>query len=187
MDWRSIFNFDLQLFLNIWNFFIKKPVKMFNYMYNNSINFVFENQSSKLCCEVFADVNAIYFTALWRIMNVWRSFETLKPNFRENAFYIIFTIKMDVTVINQRPYHVECTASRPISEVKQRWVWLVLGWVTAWEHQMLLAFFFFFFLASHMDADLQCPERSLLRSAFYEWHCWTDWVHHLYRQFGKNG
>ena len=35
---------------------------------------------------------------------------------------------------------VECTASRPISEVKQRWVWLVLGWVTAWEHQMLLAF-----------------------------------------------
>ena len=36
--------------------------------------------------------------------------------------------------------HIECTASRPISEVKQRWVWLVLGWVTAWEHQMLLAF-----------------------------------------------
>ena len=24
-------------------------------------------------------------------------------------------------------------------------------------------------------------------SAFYEWHCWTDWVHRLYRQFGKNG
>ena len=40
----------------------------------------------------------------------------------------------------QRPYHVEHTASRPISEVKQRWVWLVLGWVTAWEYQMLLAF-----------------------------------------------
>ena len=40
----------------------------------------------------------------------------------------------------QRPYHVECTASRPISEVKQRWAWLVLGWVTAWEHQVLLAF-----------------------------------------------
>ena len=44
----------------------------------------------------------------------------------------------------QRPYHVERTASRPISEVKQRWVWLVLGWVTAWEHQMLLAFNNFF-------------------------------------------
>ena len=37
----------------------------------------------------------------------------------------------------QRPYHVECTASRPISEVKQRWVWLVVGWVTVWEYQIL--------------------------------------------------
>ena len=45
--------------------------------------------------------------------------------------------------LRQRPYHVERTASRPISEVKQRWVWLVLGWVTAWEHQMLLAFHYF--------------------------------------------
>ena len=42
--------------------------------------------------------------------------------------------------LRQRSYHVENTASRPISEVKQRWVWSVLGWVTAWEHQMLLAF-----------------------------------------------
>ena len=40
----------------------------------------------------------------------------------------------------QRPYHVESTGSRPITAVKQRWVWSVLGWVTAWEHQMLLAF-----------------------------------------------
>ena len=45
-------------------------------------------------------------------------------------------------VLGQRPYHVEHTASRPISEVKQRWVWLVLGWVTAWEYQMLLAFYY---------------------------------------------
>ena len=30
-------------------------------------------------------------------------------------------------------------AARPISAVKQRWVWLVVGWVTAWEHQMLMA------------------------------------------------
>ena len=42
----------------------------------------------------------------------------------------------------QRPYHVESTASRPISEVKQRCVWIVLGWVTAWEHQMLLVIYF---------------------------------------------
>ena len=47
------------------------------------------------------------------------------------------------TAHRQRPYHVECTASRPISEVKQRRVWLVLGWETAWEHRMLLAFLFY--------------------------------------------
>ena len=42
----------------------------------------------------------------------------------------------------QRPYHVEHTSSRPITEVKQRWVQSVLGWVTAWEHWMLLALLF---------------------------------------------
>ena len=30
-----------------------------------------------------------------------------------------------------RPYHVEHTGSRPITEVKQHRAWLVLGWVTA--------------------------------------------------------
>ena len=32
------------------------------------------------------------------------------------------------------PYHVESTSSRPITEVKQHWAALVLGWVTAWEY-----------------------------------------------------
>ena len=32
---------------------------------------------------------------------------------------------------SQRPYHAECTSSRPITEVKQHWALLVLGWVTA--------------------------------------------------------
>ena len=35
-----------------------------------------------------------------------------------------------------RPYHAECTCSRPITEVKQYWSGLVLGWVTAWEWMM---------------------------------------------------
>ena len=39
-----------------------------------------------------------------------------------------------------RPYHVESTSSRLITEVKQHWVVLVLGWVTAWEYTMLYAF-----------------------------------------------
>ncbi len=33
-------------------------------------------------------------------------------------------------------YHVECTGSRPITEVKQRRARLVLGWVTAWEYRV---------------------------------------------------
>lgn len=40
----------------------------------------------------------------------------------------------------QRPYHVEYTGSRPITEVKQRRARLVLGWVTAWEHRVPLPF-----------------------------------------------
>ena len=40
----------------------------------------------------------------------------------------------------QRPYHVEYTSSRPITEVKQHWARIVLGWETAWELLVLLAF-----------------------------------------------
>ena len=40
----------------------------------------------------------------------------------------------------QRPYHVECTSSRPITEVKQHWARIVLRWETAWELLVLLAF-----------------------------------------------
>ena len=44
----------------------------------------------------------------------------------------------------QRPYHAERTGSRPITEVKQRRASSVLGWVTAWEHGVLLAYQLFF-------------------------------------------
>ena len=40
-------------------------------------------------------------------------------------------------IFRLRPYYVEYTGSRPITEVKQRRAWLVLGWVTAWEYQVL--------------------------------------------------
>ena len=43
----------------------------------------------------------------------------------------------------QRPYHGENTRSRLISEVKHRWVWLVLVLETNWESQVLLTFAFF--------------------------------------------
>ncbi|XP_014473078.1 PREDICTED: uncharacterized protein LOC106743593 isoform X2 [Dinoponera quadriceps] len=47
----------------------------------------------------------------------------------------------------QRPYHAENTSSRPITAVKQRWARLVLGWVTTWEHRMMLSSFFFISLS----------------------------------------
>ena len=47
----------------------------------------------------------------------------------------------------QRPYHVEHTGSRPITEVKQRRARSVLGWVTAWEHRVPLAFCWIFFIS----------------------------------------
>ena len=52
--------------------------------------------------------------------------------------------RMVFAVCRQRPYHVESTGSRPITEVKQRRARLVPGWVTAWEHRVLLATFFLF-------------------------------------------
>ena len=42
----------------------------------------------------------------------------------------------------QRPYHVGTTGSRSITKVKLRRARLVLGWVTAWEHRVLLVSFF---------------------------------------------
>ena len=36
-----------------------------------------------------------------------------------------------------RPYHAESTGSRPITEVKPRRAWIVLGWATALEPQVL--------------------------------------------------
>ena len=51
----------------------------------------------------------------------------------------------------QRPYHVEHTSSRPITEVKQHWAWIVLGWETAWELQVLLASFYVNLSLSYME------------------------------------
>ena len=70
-----------------------------------------------------------------------------------------------LAVCRQRPYHVESTGSRPITEVKQRRARLVLGWVTAWEHQVLLAtFFFFFFFLLFLS-----PPNPLAASVIFFW------------------
>ena len=41
------------------------------------------------------------------------------------------------TAFGLRPYHAESTGSRPITEVKPRRAWIVLGWATALEPQVL--------------------------------------------------
>ena len=55
-----------------------------------------------------------------------------------------------------RPYHVENTSSRPITEVKQHWAALVLGWVTAWEYAVLYS------LLPSPDIQSEFPNESSL-------------------------
>ena len=78
------------------NYFKKciiKPVKMFNYIYNNyELNFFGENLTMIHCCEIFADVNAVYFTALQWIMNDWDWFETLKTQLLGKRIWILFLL-----------------------------------------------------------------------------------------------
>ena len=60
-----------------------------------------------------------------------------KTVFIHNFCHIVFHI---------RPHYPENTASRPICEVKQGQVRLVLAWGTSWEVRMLYIFFAFFLL-----------------------------------------
>ncbi|GAU99852.1 hypothetical protein RvY_10792 [Ramazzottius varieornatus] len=57
-------------------------------------------------------------------------------------WFICLLIAENVWSFCLRPYHVECSRSRSISEDKLRRARLVLRWVTAWEHRVLQALFF---------------------------------------------
>ena len=46
------------------------------------------------------------------------------------------------SVCRLQRYHVENTGSHPITELKQRRAWLVLGWVTSWEYGALSMYTF---------------------------------------------
>ena len=50
---------------------------------------------------------------------------------------ITFKWGISLSISRLRPYHPEHARSRPISEAKQGRAWLVLGWETAWEYQVL--------------------------------------------------
>lgn len=58
-----------------------------------------------------------------------------KHGSRDLTYKTIFPYAIDC----QRPYHVEYTGSRLITEVKQHRARLVLAWVTGWEYRVLLA------------------------------------------------
>ena len=83
---------------NIKNF-VSKNMSKYLTMYRIIIYiFFFLNQASILCCEVFADVNAIYITSLWWIMIVWtlkRFSNSKNPTFGKTHFNNIFTMKVN--------------------------------------------------------------------------------------------
>ena len=66
-------------------------------------------------------------------------------SFSSAIFFEIYQLEYTTFYLGscQRPYHAEHTGSRPITEVKQHRASSVLGWETAWEHGVLLAFYFF--------------------------------------------
>ena len=71
-----------------------------------------------------------------------------------------------------RPYHVESTSSRLITEVKQHWALWVLGWVTTWEHRVLKTFLLIFCLYLRQFVALWCSPEEILNpfctiSAFF--------------------
>ena len=85
-------------------------------------------------------------------------------------------------LFRQRPYHAEHTSSRPITEVKQHWAQSVLGWVTAWEHWVLLAFSLFMNFLSfwqtlcHLEFGSK-PQTSAPKSGSFNhrWRC-SSWA-----------
>jgi hypothetical protein len=79
----------------------------------------------------------------WRKLHAKHSLSDKKQllvTFDYFVYYCCFAkvlVKLFATNLCLRPYHVENTGSRPITEVKQRRACLVLRWVTAWEHHVL--------------------------------------------------
>ena len=91
----------------------------------------------------------------------------------------------------QRPYHIEHTSSRPITEVKQHWASLVLGWVTAWEYGVLLAFYYFWFRSKRRSEEIiyfwpslaDCRLSDMPAPINLVWWVWSEGKH--YENEGK--
>ena len=58
---------------------------------------------------------------------------------------------------NLRPYHMENSARRPITEVKQFCAYLILGWVIVWKyHVLFLQIFCFLFIVKTQGKESYC-------------------------------
>ena len=96
-------------------------------------------RESACSCKHLTETSS-FFTQpiLWAIASSWaesKSQEMTGGSVRPSL--LNFCIKISALEKCLRPYHLEYTSSRPITEVKQGWDLLVLGWVTAWEYRLL--------------------------------------------------
>ena len=92
------------------------------------------NHQLELCCLKLLNVLCVCVCSVISLFYI-QSAVSLWPR-----YYIEFLWFINVNFSPLRclrPYHVENTGSRPITEVKQRRARLVLGWVTAWEYRVL--------------------------------------------------
>ena len=84
---------------------------------------IYDHELIECLREIGMRVNPIEENLIYsQNLSIYRMDQRLKVNLRR--------------ISRLRPYHVEYTSSRPITEVKQRRARLVLGWVTAWEYRV---------------------------------------------------
>ena len=82
--------------------------------------------------------------------------------FLERLFHIpVVYIALGDSHQHIRPHYPDSTISRPICEVKQGQVWLVLAWGTSWEVQMLYIFLFYYFFFNFEIVQVPVPPRIL--------------------------
>ena len=123
---------------------------------------------------------ALIFTLICIKMNLMR-FASL-VQFEENLnYWWQINIQKLWRNTSQLPYHVEYTGSRLITKVKQHWAWVVLGWETTSEHQVLFAFvmekfiwnfvFDWFSLWFALKSLNKCYFRSSTKTATKQKHC----------------
>ena len=101
-----------------------------------------------------------------------------------SAYNVYWLYKnVSITLYRQCSYHVEKTGSRPITELKQRRAWLVLGLVTAWGHHAILSSFFFFFVTSILQVTTKIqPPHWLFIYLFvlFLFLCFANVCHHAF-------